>query len=242
MKLTTSIIAVCWAITSAVAWPRVEPVSARPSENIPHSTHFARCFKGTELSDSLAALKLQGGPEVAKVYASLLAKARTSPVCRAQVVQAVMSGMEHASKNVTNPYDNFFFFKHGAALLAELKATEALDLLLANIDLNDEHPSSLDDFPALVAILKIGKPALPKLQTLLTNDTNPGRRKFAVLAIAYIGGSEARRALASALSRETDPCNKKFLEISLQAFDNKARPNHVSSELNGKWLSAFHCL
>jgi hypothetical protein len=58
--------------------------------------------------------------------------------------------MEEASKNITNPYDNYFFFENGASLLAELKATEALDLLVANIDVNDQYPSSLNDFPALV--------------------------------------------------------------------------------------------
>jgi hypothetical protein len=150
--------------------------------------------------------------------------------------------MEEASQNITNPYDNYFFFENGASLLAELKATEALDLLVANIDVNDQYPSSLNDFPALVAILKIKEPALPKLQALLSSDSNPGRRKFAAFAIAYIGGNQAKRALTNALPHETDPCVKKFLQMSVEAFNNKTRPNHISSELNGKWLSAFYCL
>lgn len=150
--------------------------------------------------------------------------------------------MEEASKNITNSYDNYLFFENGASLLGELKATEALDLLVANIDINDQYPSSLNDFPALVAILKIKEPALPKLQALLSSDPDPGRRKFAAFAISYIGGSQARKALTNALPPETDPCVKKSLQISVQAFDNKTRPNHISSELNGKWLSAFYCL
>jgi hypothetical protein len=94
----------------------------------------------------------------------------------------------------------------------------------------------------LVAILRIGAPAIPKLENVLKNDFVPHGRKFAALGIAYIGGGQARRVVASALPGESDPCVKKFLEISLQAFNNKARPNHLSSKLNGKWLSAFYCL
>lgn len=48
-------------------------------------------------------------------------------------------------------------------------------------------------------------------------------------------------ALKSAKQSETDPCVKDFLNLSLQAFDNKAKPNHISSELNGKWVAAFYC-
>jgi len=148
--------------------------------------------------------------------------------------------MEQA-ENTTNHSENYHLWENGASLLAELKATEALDLLIANIDLNDGFPSSLDDFPALVAILRIGVPAIPKLQTVLSNDPAPHRRRFAALCIAYTGGSQALSALTSALPGETDPCVKNFLRISVQAFDNKEKPNHISSELNGKWLSAFYC-
>lgn len=131
----------------------------------------------------------------------------------------------------------------GASLLGELKATEALDLLIANIDFTDGWSTKISEHytPALVAILRIGQPGIPKLQTVLNNDSLAGRRQFAAFAIAYIGGGDAREALKSALPRETDPCVKGFLKVSLEAFNNKERPNHVSSALNGKWLSAFYC-
>jgi HEAT repeat protein len=218
----------------------IEAVKIRGSSYNTESPNLARCFQGGELNESLTALKLQGGPLLVKASRSLLVEART-PGCRAQVVQALITNMEEASKNLTNPYENYFFFKNGASLLKELKATEALDLLIANIDLNDGYPSSLDDFPAFVAIVKIGEPAIPKLQLVLSNSSDPVTRKFAAFAIAYIGGSEAKNALTSALSRETDPCVKNLLQVSLQAFDNKPKPNHISSKLNGKWLSAFYC-
>jgi hypothetical protein len=205
---------------------------------------IARCIQRTELSESLATLKLQGGPDVAKVSEALLAKARTTPECRTKVLTALMRAMDQASKDTTNRNENYSLWQHGADMLAELKATEALDLLIANIDLTDGWSTSLSEHhvPALAAILKIGAPAIPKLETVLSKDSDRSRRIFAALAIAYIGGRQAKKALTSALPGETDTCVKKFVKVSLQAFNNKAKPNHISSELNGKWLSAFYCL
>jgi hypothetical protein len=115
--------------------------------------------------------------------------------------------------------------------------------LIANIAFTDGWSGSISEshFPALVAILRIGEPAIPKLQNVLSNDSVSGRRKLAAFCLAYIGGGQAKMALKTALSRETDPCLKGFLQVSLKAFDNKTRPNHIISELNGKWLAAFYC-
>jgi len=203
----------------------------------------ARCFQANELTESLATLKQQIGADVARVSRSLLTKARTVPGCRTEIVQALITTMAQATNPAGNQYDNFFFWLHGASLLADLKATEALDLLIANIDFTDGWSTSLSKAhtPALDAILRIGVPAIPKLQIALKNDPVPHKRGFVALALAYIGGTQARRALISALPGETDPCVKNFLLVSVQAFDNKERPNHVSSALNGKWISAFYC-
>jgi hypothetical protein len=228
-------------IVPALVWMEIEEAEARSSRTVMQSVPAGRCFQDTELSESLATLKLQGGAEVAKVYQYLLTKARTVPGCRTEVVEALIRAMDQPSHGTANQYETYFLWDNGASLLADLKAIEALDLLIDNIDLNDRFPSSLNDFPALVAILKIGRPAIPKLQIVLRNDSDPVRRKFATLGIAYIGGGQARRALTSALPAETDPCVKKFLRLSLQAFDNRAKPNHISKGLNGKWLSAFYC-
>lgn len=207
------------------------------------SVRNARCLQGDEVNKSLDALKLQGGDTVYKAAELLLTKARTDPGCRTQIVQALISSMALATNPATNNYENYFLWLHGASLLADLKATEALDLLVSNLDLSDGWSTSISEahLPALVAVLKIGLPAIPKLQIVLSSDSQAHRRNFAALAIAYIGGSQARRALINAFRGETDPCVKNFLRISLQAFDNKAKPNHVSSALNGKWLSAFYC-
>ena len=230
-------------IVSAFVWLAIDAVKARTPETIRQSVRFARCFRETELNERLATLKLQGGDGVTRAAESLLTKARIVPECRTQVIQALINSMAQATNPAGNHYENYYLWANGASLLAELKATEALDLLIANIDLSDGWSTSISqsNLPALVAILKIGLPAIPRLQVLLSNDSNSYRRNFAAFAIAYIGGSQARRALTNALPGESDSCVKNFLLVSLQAFDNKAKPNHISSALNGKWMSAFYC-
>lgn len=227
----------------AVIWVAMEPVKADTSETITQAVGSARCFHDTELRESIATLKQQGGTDVAKVSESLVSKARTGNGCRIQVIQALISSMAQATNPTTNQYENFFLWLHGASLLADLQATEALDLLIANIDFTDGWSASISEshFPALVAILRIGQPAIPKLRIVLSNDSESSRRKFAAFCIAYIGGDQAKMALKSALPRETDPCVKGFLKTSLKAFDNRTKPNHISSALNGEWLAAFYC-
>jgi hypothetical protein len=243
MNRTIFLLTFSLAIASAFIWVATDPVDARTSETIRQSVGSAPCFLDTELRESIATLKQQGGAEVATVSESLLTKARSANGCRIQVVQALIDSMAQATNPTANQYENFFLWLHGASLLADLKATEALDLLIANIDFTDGWSASISEshFPALVAILRIGQPAIRKLQNVVSNDSEPDRRKFAAFCLAYIGGGQAKMALKSALSRETDPCVKGFLEISLKGFDNKTRPNHITSALNGKWLAAFYC-
>jgi len=221
----------------------IDSVTAHSSETITKSVRFAQCFQDAELSEILATLKLQAGPERVEVYKSILTKAKRTPQCRTQLVQALISSMAQATNPAANQYQNYFLWENGASLLVDLNATEALDLLVANINLTDGWSTSISQShsPALVAILRIGEPAIPKLQIALRNERVPHRRGFMALAIASIGGGQARRALTSALPDETDPCVKNFLQVSLEAFDNKTKPNHISSALNGKWLSAFYC-
>jgi len=160
---------------------QIEAVPNCSSRTTMQPVRFARCFQDAELSESIDTLKLQAGGEVAKVYGSLLNKARTVRGCRTQLVQALINSMAQATDPTANHYQNYFLWENGASLLAELKATEALDLLIANIDLTDGWSTSISQshFPALVAILKIGVLAIPKLQFVLSNNSGPHRRKFA---------------------------------------------------------------
>ena len=243
MNRTIFLVMFLLVIVSAVIWIVIDPVDAGTSETLTQSVGSAQCLNDTELRESIATLKQQGGADVAKVSESFLTKARTANECRIQVIQALISSMTQATNPTTNQYENFFLWLHGGSLLGNLKATEALDLLIANIDFTDGWSASISEshFPALAAILRIGQPAIPKLQVVLSNDPESHKRKFAAFCIAYIGGAQAKKALQAALPRETDPCVKRFLQVSLEAFNNKTKPNHISSALSGKWFGTFYC-
>ena len=243
MNRTILVLIVLLVIASAVLWLAIDSVYGRTSEAKIPSVNFGPCFQETELRESIATLKQQEGAEIAKVSESLLVKARTTDGCRIQLVQALISSMAQATDPKGNQYANFFLWMHGASMLGELDATEALDLLTENIDLTDGWAAKISEshFPALAAILRIGQPAIPKLQVVLDHDSKPHRRKLAAFCIAYIGGGQARTALNDALPRETEPCLKRFLQVSLQTFNNKDKPNHISPAVNDKWLAAFHC-
>jgi len=221
-----------------------DATEALPPETTTQTLRAASCFQDAELSESIATLRLQGGEKLIKAYTFLLSKAKTAPSCRKEIVQGLINSMAQATDPTGNQYENFFLWESGADMLAELNAIEALDLLTANINLTDGWSTSISQShtPALVAILKIGRPAIPKLQIVLHKDSEPAKRLFSAFAIAYIGGSHAKKALTRALPRETDPCVKRFLALSLQAFNNKAKPNHISRELNDRWFSALYCL
>ena len=230
-------------IVSAGMCLATNAVDARTSLTTTHSVGSAPCLQDTELRESIAGLKQQFGPDLWKVSESLLRKAKVGSGCRKQIVEALITTMAQTTDPKGNQYENFFFWLSGASMLADLKATEALDLLIANIDFTDGWSIQLTEnhTPALAAILRFGVLAIPKLQIVLMGDTVLSRRQFAAYAIAYIGGAQAKTALKSALPRETDPCLKKFLEVSLKAFNNKEKTNHISSALKGKWLGAFYC-
>lgn len=147
-----------------------------------------------------------------------------------------------SSNGPTNDSERYYLWRNGADLLADLRATEALDLLVANLMVTDGQSISLSHFPAVDAVTRIGEAAVPKLQRVISEDLNPYTRKLAVYCIASIGGARTRTVLTKALAGVTDGCVKDHIRISLKMFDNKVRPNHIPDNNNGSWISSFYCV
>jgi hypothetical protein len=205
----------------------------------------AQCIPQTQLSKSLDTLRLNlSGEDLFKARQLLLENAKSSQDCRSQVVQAVMTALKQPGKdNGLGGVDSetYALWHNGAELLGELRATEALDLLIANFGLTDGLSATLGHFPALAPIIAMGQPSIPKLQEIIDKNPEPFRRKFAVFCLASIGGTTAKRVLASALPGESDPCVKKFIGVTLEVFDNKTKPNHITADENGRWYSYVYC-
>jgi hypothetical protein len=205
----------------------------------------AQCIPQTKLSESLATLRSTlSDDDLFETKRLLLKNAKSSQDCRSQVIQALMTAMAKPGRD--NGFggvddETYALWRNGAALLRELQATEALDLLIANFGLTDGFSTTLGNYPALDPIIGMGQLSIPKLEEVLSKDSKPFKRKLAVFCLASIGGTKARNVLAKALPGETDPCVKKFISVSLEIFNNKTRPNQIIGEENARWYSYIYC-
>ena len=136
---------------------------------------------------------------------------------------------------------SFFLWHYGSKLLADLKAVEALDLLIANFELHDGTPFPFNHHPALVAAANIGEEAIPALKSVLDGNGDDSTRRYAVFCLAQIGGKVAKQVLHDRLASESNCCVSNSIRASLQAFENKTLPNRITSERRAKWYAAFMC-
>ena len=74
---------------------------------------------------------LDGG----QAFSKLLEVAKQSPECRDEVIKGVIGGLTKA--DLENDDSAFGLWARGSAILSDLKAVEAIDLLVAHLDLSD---------------------------------------------------------------------------------------------------------
>src|SRR5882724_3263583 len=112
--------------------PEARSYEARPTQ----MRSAARCLPKKQLSESLITFRLHlSGDDLFKTKRALLRTAQRSPDCRSQVVQALITAMGRPpTDNGLGGVDSetYALWDNGADLLGELRATEALDLLIAN--------------------------------------------------------------------------------------------------------------
>jgi len=198
----------------------------------------AECLSESNLADAIQ--KLSSGMsdiDLDQVKKLLLGDANQSTICRQRVISAVLRKMN------TRPTEQagFLFWRYGAEILGELKASEAIDHLIAHLDVSDGLSPSMNHYPSARALIKMGTIALPKLTNTLSQSSDRYLRRKAVFCIAQIGGPQAARALKDASRLETDGCNSKFISTSIKAFKNKDFPNQITSRNRAEWYSAFLC-
>lgn len=176
-----------------------------------------------------------------KAVALLKATAGQSSICRKQVITNLMSAMDQPDLDLTGGTPQFFLWHYGTRLLGELKAVEALDLLIANFDLHDGSGFPLNHYPALGGVIDMGETALPKLEVELRENRNPYTRRHVVFCIALIGGQSAHEILKQAVKTESDPCVASCIRATLTEFDNKRRPHQISDVGRTTWYTTFLC-
>jgi len=199
--------------------------------------------QSTECGDSdklTNAVKELGGSydDGQKGRVTLLEAAAKSRKCKKQIVSLIMKAMDKPDLDLSRDQASYYLWREGSTLLGELKATEALDLLISHIGINDgEWSVTMVHQPALGGIIEMGSIAIPKLSVLLRSPDRASRHD-AVYCLSFIGGASALQALKQALPSETDSCTKRFLQVSIRGLDNQKK---ILKD-NGEWLSAFLCM
>jgi hypothetical protein len=80
---------------------------------------------------------------------------------------------------------------YGADLLGQLKASEALDLLISHLKLaTGIYSASMLHQPALRGVIKMGPVAIPKLSGVLRDNQDQKTRYFAIYCITRIGAKK----------------------------------------------------
>jgi HEAT repeat protein len=213
-----------------------------PRSEPPVTSVAASCLPELEVSTAVQELATAGNyAKLDQAKKLLLTNARRSPECRKQVIAALMNAMDKANLDLVRDQASFRSWLYGTELLGDLHATEALDLLVAHLDLNDGTSFPLNHHPALVSVIRMGPTAIPKLNAVLSHDPDMKSRRYAAFCIAQIGGPSAVSVLQHALPLESDRCNSSFISASLKALDNKRLPNQITSEDRTKWYSTFLC-
>ena len=175
--------------------------------------------------------------EAQKARATFLRAADKSAQCKQQIVSSIMKAMDRPGLDIARDQASYYLWREGSELLGELKASEALDLLISHMGMNDgEWSVSMVHQPALGGIIEMGPIAIPKLRMALGSQ-DPATRHDVVYCIAQIGGPSALRVLKQALPSESDTCLKRFIQASIKCLDNEKK----KLQDNGEWLPAFLC-
>jgi PBS lyase HEAT-like repeat len=121
------------------------------------------------------------------VHDSLLSIAGQTPEARAEVIEALLQVMEDPQARGESSID--YRWTVAVDVLGELKATEAIDLLIKNLDQTGQNDVciSLSYHPVARALARIGEPAIPQLMEVWANSSNDEIRHQAEVALVNIG-------------------------------------------------------
>src|SRR5215204_2936254 len=200
-----------------------------------------KCLLDSEVLAAVRNLSFGRYGDQQKAVTLLKADANQSVTCRKQVITNLLSAMDQPNLDFTAGTPQFYVWHYGTQLLGELKAVEALDILIANFDRHDGSGFPLNHYPALGGVIKMGEIALPKLGAVLRDNPDRYIRRHAVFCIAQIGGESADKILRQALHAESDPCVALCIRASLIAFDNHKRPYYIADESRTRWYTTFTC-
>ncbi len=213
--------------------------------------HIYRYDESEDIQTALEHLSSGDYSRIERGRATLVAHAKENTAARKRVIAALMKSMDKPNVNIERDLSDYYLWREGSILLGDLKAIEALDLLIAHLDMtNGFHSASMVFQPAILGVRKIGRPAIPKLTDALLNSPKAAVRMAAIYCLTEIGGVSAMNALKQAQNAKNNQCVTRFISSSLSTFSYKDK-GHVSFgygapqasvEARRDWLTAFECL
>lgn len=241
MKLRTFLMAFALLAISlsfgSINWPSAKvTVSQHAMPKVPNASG-KRCLTEDQVSDAIN--KLSGQVQVAQARNIFMTAARRSSDCRRHVIAALMNAMDKPNLDIKFNQTDGDLWHEGSILLGDMKAVEALDLLVKHLYMDDGSWSrTMIGTPALEGVIKMGQRAIPKLSAVLQHDTDSTKRQYAVFCLFFIRG-RASSVLKKALHSETDECVRRFMRESIKGLDNKKAETIEDPEA---WWSAFGCV
>jgi len=206
------------------------------------------CGMTTDVSDVVSKLSSENFADADQARKELLSQSKTSVECRKEIVDTLIRTMDKPHLNFLLDRPSFFLWSNGSALLGELKAVEALDLLIDHLDLNDgSFSASMSHQPAVSGVKAMGILAVPKLGIALQHNSNPRIRLAAALCLTEIGGPDSLRLLNQGLGSEADPCVSRFVRISIDILNHEQEAKALRDDdktlvgLKQKLIIAFRC-
>ena len=133
----------------------------------------------------------------------ILQVANQSPEAKAMVIQSLIRVVEDSAAKKESMIATRWIT--AVRLLGKLKAIDAIDILIENLDETGQNGVilSIHFRPVVSAVIDIGQPAVPKLIEALSHH-KPSIRGEAVSALSRIGGEKAMKAIDTAATTETD--------------------------------------
>jgi HEAT repeat protein len=121
------------------------------------------------------------------VQDSLMSIAKQTPEARAEVVEALIRVAQDPQARAEGVIASRWTM--AVKVLGELKATEAIDILIANLGETGQNGIviSLGYHPVAQALVKIGEPAIPRLMEVWSSDNDDEIRHQAEVALVNIG-------------------------------------------------------
>ena len=250
-KLLGKLSAALVVVAVSTCTVRLKPVSEK-SLSVPYTSTTAACRSEIDLNTAInKKLSSEDWAEADQTKKMLLNYSNESSVCRTEIINVLIQAMNKPHLSFVADRRDYFLWLNGSAIFGELKAVEALDLLIDHLDLNDgAFSASMVHQPAVLGVKAMGVVAVPKLSLALQQNANRNIRLAAALCLAEIGGPDGMNALEHALRSESNPCVSRFIRIAIEISNNerktKVHPSNQSDtdaqiDLRRQLLMAFRC-